>query len=194
MTDAGYYRFPTIHGDAVVFTSEDDLWAVPAAGGVARRLTSGLGAASHPALSPDGRWLAFSGREEGPAEVYLMPADGGPARRLTYAAVECLVAGGTPDGRGVYFSTGGQPFRGVGRLFTGGGDGGLPAQLPVGPASFISFENGNGSVGAGRVLSRPSVEAAHWKRYRGGTAGDLWVDAAGEGAWRRLVRLDGNPS
>src|SRR3982751_356363 len=135
MTDAGYYRFPTIHGDAVVFTSEDDLWAVPAAGGVARRLTSGLGAASHPALSPDGRWLAFSGREEGPAEVYLMPAEGGPARRLTHAGVECLVAGWTPDGRIVYFSTAGQPFRGLGRLFAVDVNGGPPEELPVGPAS-----------------------------------------------------------
>ena len=182
-------------GDTIVFVSEDDLWSVDAGGGVARRLTSGLGAASHPALSADGRWLAFSGREEGPAEVYLMPADGGPARRLTYAGVECLVAGWTPDGRVVYFSPAGQPFRGLGRLFAVDVDGGPPAELPVGPANFISFENANGAGGgAGRVLSRPSVEAAHWKRYRGGTAGDLWVDPAGDGAWRRLVRLDGNPS
>src|SRR5947208_2817609 len=109
-SDAGYYRFPTIHADTVVFTSEDDLWAVPAAGGVARRLTSGLGAASHPALSPDGRRLAFSGREEGPAEVYLMPADGGPPRRLTFAGVDCTVVGWAPDGRVVYSSAAGQPF------------------------------------------------------------------------------------
>src|SRR3954453_4048832 len=154
--DGGYYRFPTIHADTIVFVSEDDLWSVDAGGGVAQRLTSGLGAASHPALSPDGRWLAFSGREEGPAEVYLMPADGGAARRLTYAGVECLVAGGTPDGRVVYFSTAGQPFRGLGRLFAVDVEGGPPEELRVGPASFISFQNANGAGGAGRVLSRPS--------------------------------------
>ena len=125
-----------------------------------------------------------------------MPAEGGPARRLTYAGVECLVAGWTPDGRVVYFSPASQPFRGLGRLIAVDVDGGLPAELPFGPANFISFEERQrtDAGGGGRVISRPSVEAAHWKRYRGGTAGDLWVDPAGDGTWRRLIRLEGNPS
>jgi len=76
----GYYRFPTLHSDRLVFVSEDDLWAVPTAGGVARRLTANLGAVSAPFFSPDGATLAFTGREEGHAEVYVMDAEGGPAR------------------------------------------------------------------------------------------------------------------
>src|SRR5437870_9496691 len=110
MPDGGYYRFPSIHNDNVVFVSEDDLWSVPASGGEARRLTSGLGTASHPALSLDGQWLAFSGREEGAAEVYVMPALGGPAKRLTFIGaglVGALVVGWTNDGRIVYASAAG---------------------------------------------------------------------------------------
>src|ERR671910_3288028 len=87
----GYYRFPTIYEQTVVFVSEDDLWTAPARGGVVRRLTSGLGSASHPVISPDGDRIAFSGREEGPAEVFVMPFDGGQPRRVTFVGTPALV-------------------------------------------------------------------------------------------------------
>jgi hypothetical protein len=47
----GYYRFPTIHNDTVVFVCEGDLWSVPTAGGVARRLTSNPGEITTPVFS-----------------------------------------------------------------------------------------------------------------------------------------------
>ena len=80
MALSGYYRFPTIQGDTIVFVSEDDLWAVPADGGVARRLTANLGAVSFPQLSPDGKTIAFTGRDEGHNEIYTMPAGRRPPR------------------------------------------------------------------------------------------------------------------
>ncbi|MGH7178416.1 MAG: S41 family peptidase, partial [Tepidisphaeraceae bacterium] len=192
MFEAGYYRFPTIHNDTVVFVSEDDLWSVPASGGEARRLTSGLGTASNPALSRDGQWLAFSGREEGAAEVYVMPALGGQPTRLTFNAagiVGANISGWTPDGRIVFCAPFEQPFNQLQRAFTIERNGGTPQMLPTGPASFVSF----GSDGQ-CVISRPSVDSAYWKRYRGGTAGDLWVDPSGKGEWKRLIKLEGNPS
>ena len=42
MGENGYYQLPAIWGERVVFASEEDLWEVPARGGVARRLTAGL--------------------------------------------------------------------------------------------------------------------------------------------------------
>ena len=42
-TRPGYYRFPAIHGDTIIFTAEGDLWTVSAKGGAAQRLTSNPG-------------------------------------------------------------------------------------------------------------------------------------------------------
>jgi tricorn protease len=74
---SGYYRFPDVHGDRVVFVSEDDLWEVPLEGGRARRLTANPGPSSYPAYSPDGSRIAYTGRDEGVTEVHVMDADGG---------------------------------------------------------------------------------------------------------------------
>ena len=102
---AGYYRFPTIHHDKIVLVCEDDLWSVPVAGGVARRLTSNTGEVTYPSFSPTGEWLAFVGQEEGTTEVYVMPADGGSAQRLTYLGSRCRVLGWTPDGEHILFAS-----------------------------------------------------------------------------------------
>jgi len=193
MSEQGYYRYPTIYGEDVVFVCEDDLWRVPASGGRAERLTAVVDEATRPRFSPDGTRLAFVGREEGPTEVYVMPAGGGELGRLTYQGATCNVAAWTPDGSAiVYASEAGQPFRREFILYgvdprIGEGVPSVPAPLPYGPAMAIAY----GPHG-GVVLGRNTGDPARWKRYRGGTAGDLWVDADGSGAFRRLIRLDGN--
>ncbi len=188
MRARGYYRFPAIHGDALVFVSEDDLWAVSVGGGTARRLTANSGPVSYAAFSPDGRLLAFTGNEEGHAEVYVMPSDGGPVQRVTYLGATSTVLGWTPDGEWILFgSDAGQPFERVGVVHAVRPTGGLPVRWPVGPAVSISIAEGGATV-----LGRNSDDPARWKRYRGGRAGDLWVDPDGSGSFRRLVRLDGN--
>ncbi|RJL21425.1 S41 family peptidase [Bailinhaonella thermotolerans] len=184
----GYLRFPTVWNDVVVFVAEDDLWMVPIEGGRAWRLTAGVAEASFPRLSPDGSRLAFIGREEGPEEVYVMPATGGTARRLTYQGNRCTVTTWAPDGSIVYASAAGQPFAGdkwLYRVDPGGGR--LPERIPWGPAGTLSY-----GPSGGVVLGRNTADPARWKRYRGGTAGDLWVDRRGRGEFARLISLEGN--
>ncbi|MBI3927330.1 MAG: PD40 domain-containing protein [Armatimonadetes bacterium] len=188
MKHQGYYRHPTIHRNQIVFVCEDDLWTVPASGGIARRLTANPGRISYPVLSPDGQHLAYTSRDEGHPEVYVMDADSGEPRRLTYLGGDTRTVGWSPDGETIYYtSNAGSPFARVFRLGQVSARGGLTAPMPWGPASFISF----GPRGAA-VLGRHTWDPARWKRYRGGTTGQIWIDPRGRGQFRLLLQLDGN--
>jgi tricorn protease len=183
----GYYRYPTIYRDSVIFVCEDDLWQVARHGGAARRLTSNVGEVTHPVLSPDGAWLAFVGREEGNAEVYVMPAEGGSARRLTYLNSSCRVVGWTRDGQQILFASNyGQIAPNEYGLYAIAytSVNGAIAALPYGPARTVTF-GPQGQV----VIGRNTQDPAYWKRYRGGTTGHLWIDSQGEGSFSRF--LDG---
>ncbi|HEY7781233.1 MAG TPA: PDZ domain-containing protein [Ktedonobacterales bacterium] len=184
----GYIRFPTIHDDQIVFAAEDDLWRVPAAGGRAERLTADVADASDPRFAPDGSLIAFTGRTEGPAEVYVMPAAGGEARRLTYHGANTRVVGWRPDGSAILYSSNAeQGMRRWQTIFAIAPTGGEPTMLPFGMAHSIAY----GPSGA-IVVGRHTAEPARWKRYRGGTAGFLWIDPTGAGEFHRLTDLGGN--
>ncbi|HZD64819.1 MAG TPA: PDZ domain-containing protein [Acidimicrobiales bacterium] len=194
MTSSAYLRFPALHNDLVVFVTEDDLWAVSADGGPARRLTADHLEVGRPALSPDGSLVAFTSTAEGQTDVYVMGARGGPPRRLTWLG-EAAVRGWTPDGRIVMTSAAGQPFAVLAQpyaLSPTPAPGAGPTPLPYGPVTAVSY----GPAG-GVVVGRNTADPARWKRYRGGTAGDIWIDRGGTGDWHPLLErpsLDGAPS
>ena len=183
----GYLRQPSIVGNTVVFVAEDDLWSIDAGGGVARRLTASLSDATRPMLSADGKWIAYTSRDELHSEVWLMPAAGGAARRLTWLGATTQTRGWLPDGRVLFVSDASQPFAAEIHAYAVGIDGGPPERLPFGPAREVAFSS-TGAV----LLGRNTADPARWKRYRGGTAGQLWIDRNGSGSFRRLIELDGN--
>jgi len=172
----GFYRFPALHGDTVVFAAEGDLWKVAVSGGEARRLTTHPGEETDPEVSPDGRTLAFTARYEGPAEVYTMPLGGGVPTRRTWEAEPSVVTTWTPDGKLVYTTT---HYSGIPkpRLVTLDLASGTAAQVPLAEATEGVYDD------AGRVLYfvRPAFHNNVTRRYTGGTARDVWVfDGRGE--------------
>ena len=177
-------RFPTIHGNRVVFTYAGNLFSVAATGGVARQLTSHEGFEMFPRFSPDGKWIAFTGQYDGNTEVYLMPAEGGPPKRLTFTSTlgrddvsdrmgpNNIVMGWMHDNKHIVFrSRMHEPNDFLGQLFTVSIDGGLPEQLPLPRGGFCSFSPDDSKL----VYNRVFREFRTWKRYRGGMADDLWI-------------------
>lgn len=170
----GYYRHPALWNSTVVFTAEGDLWKVSADGGEAQRLTSHPGMESHAAISPDGSLVAFSGSYEGPTEVYVMPLTGGLPERLTYSGRQATVVGWTPDGEILYssgeFST--LPQVQLARISPRGGQ---ARPLPLAQASDGVYD----ADGETLFFTRLRFQGSHTKRYKGGTAQNLWSFARG---------------
>ncbi len=186
----GYYRYPTIFDNKIVFSSEGDLWSVPTTGGFARRLTSGLGFSFAPKFSPDGKWICFNGTEEGKSAIYKMPADGGRAVRLTYLSASSRVVGWTDRGI-IYNSELGNPSRFWLNLWSVSPEGGEPEKLPTGHLSYLSFGPDGKSVGRAWGNNEPT----RWKEYKGGTTGRIWIDRRGDGEYEELLKdMEGNPS
>ena len=187
----GYYVNPVLFGSRVVFVCEEDLWEVSDQGGVARRMTSGRGGFSHAQFSPDGHWLAVSALEEGPREIFLMPSTGGELKRLTFLNSISIVRGWDHDE--VVFSTRAFDPNQEDSLATVSRYGGGSAKpLNWGQATRRAVLD-NGDLIIERNAGRN--DAAHWKRYRGGTAGKFYqMTSDQKRSSRFLQKLKGNLS
>ena len=63
--EARLIRFPHINGKQIVFSYAGDLYTVSDQGGTARKLTSDIGYEMFPRISPDGKYIAFTGQYDG---------------------------------------------------------------------------------------------------------------------------------
>src|SRR5699024_8718448 len=179
---AAYLRYPHLHGDLVTFVAADDLWVAPVSGGRAWRLTDDASPARTPRFSPDGAHLAYVSHRDGHPEVVVVEVATGQDRRLTWwGAANTLVLGWDARGRVLVASHAGEANIRHLTVRAVGLDGSVE-RLRYGPAWGVATR-ADGAV----VLSTPgSRPPAHWKRYRGGTAPRLWLDAHGDGSWTRL--------
>lgn len=174
MSTQGYYRFPTIHDDLIIFTAEGDLWRSTAEGGLAQRLTTHHGIEAHAAVSPDGSMIAFSAQYEGPTEVYVMGVDGGRPFRLTHEEDNALVVGWTPAGEVIY-STRRYATLPSTQLCTIHPHTQDHTRIPLAEASDGCYTPEGDTL----FFTRLPFQGSHTKRYQGGTAQNIWKFTTG---------------
>jgi tricorn protease len=106
--DVYFLSNPTLtpDGQAVIFSFEGDLWKANTSDGQALRLTAMQGYETSPRVSPDGRWLAFTGRQYGNGDVYIMPLNGGEVRQITWHSGNDEVTSWSWDSQNIYFNSG----------------------------------------------------------------------------------------
>jgi len=92
-------------GATVVFCFEGDIWKADVTGGQAARLTAMPGYETSPRFSPDGKWIAFTGRQNGNADIYIIPTGGGEIRQLTYGSFNEQVSSWSWDSRYIYLTS-----------------------------------------------------------------------------------------
>lgn len=182
--EARLLRFPHINGKQVVFSYAGDLYTTDLHGGPARKLTSHIGYEMFPRISPDGKYIAFTGQYDGNTEVFIMPAQGGEPKRLTYTATldrddlgdrmgpNNIVIGWTPDSKNILFRTRQYTFNDfTGQLMTIPAEGGEAVEVPLKNGGFASYSPD------GKKLAYNSIfrEFRTWKRYQGGMADDIRI-------------------
>jgi tricorn protease len=174
-------RYPTLHGQSIVFVAHDNLWSVARGGGVATRLTADPGRDLMPRFSPDGRWIAFTAEYQGNRDVYVMPAAGGAARRLTFDSdvteeaplrwgPNNMVLAWTPDSQNIIFLTRRTAWNSWLLVpFSVPLAGGLAQPMPLDRGGFMSYSPDGNQIAYTRIFR----DFRTWKRYQGGLAQDI---------------------
>ncbi len=166
-------RTPTVSETQIAFAYAQNIWTVPRAGGVARRITSFQGQTSNPNFSPDGRWIAFSGQYAGNQDVYVVSAEGGEPRRLTWHPGGDTVQGWTADGKAIMFTSGRATWApgGTLRFWTVPVDGGVEEPMAL-PRGFQGKISADGAHIAYRMNTSWDDER---RNYRGGQNRPIWI-------------------
>ncbi len=183
--EAKMLRFPTIHGNDVVFSHGGDLYKVDVKGGIAHKLTNDVdGYEMFARFAPDGKHLAFTGQYDGNTEVYVMPyPECGTPTRLTYTATlgrddvsdrmgPNNIVMTWRDNENIVFRSRKQSWDDfVGQLFLANIEGGIAEQLPLPEGGWISYSPDGKKIAYNRVMR----EFRTWKYYKGGMADDVWI-------------------
>ncbi|MEZ4941077.1 MAG: PDZ domain-containing protein [Saprospiraceae bacterium] len=188
-TTARLFRQPDVSKTHIAFVYGDDIWLVPKQGGLATKLSSPSGAEYFPRFSPDGQTVAFTGNYDGNLDLYTIPILGGIPFRITYHGMTDIMQDWYPDGKSLLFSSsrnsGKQRFS---QFYKVAATGGLPEKLPIEQGEFASFS----PDGKRLAFVYKSRANRTWKRYRGGTAPDVFTFDLASYASENITQNDAN--
>ncbi len=164
---------PTPDGKSIVFASTQhrptaDIYIKPIHSAVVTRLTDDPSQDVMPAVSPDGRFIAFCSDRNGSWDIFVMPIDGGKAVQLTNDGAHDLHPSWSPDGTRLVYCRLGQQ--------TGRWEMWVADVTAVNNAQFIGFGlfpqwapvSGTGANGADQIMFQRS-------RERGDRAFSVWT-------------------
>lgn len=187
--DARMLRYPDVSETRIAFVYAGDIWVVAKSGGTAQRLSSPPGEELFPRFSPDGARLAFSANYDGNTDVYVVDASGGSPQRVTYDPSADRLVDWSPDGSRLLFaSPRASGIPGISQLFLVPAPGGLPERLPMAYGEFGALSPDGRRI----AFSTKDRGFRSWKRYRGGTAPDIWLFDLESLESRNLTANDAN--
>ncbi|MCU4174449.1 S41 family peptidase [Carboxylicivirga sp. N1Y90] len=170
--DARMFRYPDVSNKQITFTYAGDIWIVSKDGGTATKLSSPQGEESYPKFSPDGNTIAFSGNYSGNTDVYTIPVNGGIPTRHTWHGYNDRVVDWHPNGKQVLFASSRKSGKARwNQFYLTQTENGLPQKLPLEHAEFGSISEDGNTI----AFTDKSRLTRTWKRYRGGTAPDIWL-------------------
>lgn len=164
----GYYRYPALHGNTLVFTAEGDLWKFDLSAGQASRLTTHSGMEMGARISSDGKQLAFVAEYEGPSELYVMDIAGGIPKRISYGGGAVYPSGYTADGKILYRTTAYSQLQ-TPQLVKIDPATLVREQIPLWQASFGCYDQ-DGVL----YFTRFPNQGSKTKRYQGGFIEQVW--------------------
>ena len=156
----------TPDGQTVIFSFEGDLWKANTNNGQAVRLTAMQGYEASPRVSPDGKWIAFTGRQYGNADVFVMPINGGDVKQITYHSSNDDVSSWSWDSKYIYFTSNRMGQAAGFKVNAGGGT----AQRVFGNYFFQFDHNLVEHPGTGEIFFNDTWESStqsQRKRYKG---------------------------
>ena len=172
-----YWHGCSPDGKTLAFVGERngdfDIYAIPAAGGEEKQLTTAKGLDDGPEYSPDGKYIYFNSERTGRMQIWRMRADGSEQEQITFGEENDWFPHISPDGQQMVFVTYDASVKGhpenkdvmlrmmslkdkkitaLAKLFGGQGTMNVPSWSPDGKQfAFVSYQLVLKEAGTGRV-------------------------------------------